>query len=118
MTAGIQVHPGWVYAAFVTGVFSRRVVGWQPSKNLRTDLALDAVEMGVWARRRAERDVSGLIPTTPTGESSQDVAVRYTQRLAQAAPVGTVGDSYDCEDVGWPGRALTPAYDWPSVPCR
>ena len=32
----------WVYAALVVDVFSRRVVGWQLSKSLRTDLALDA----------------------------------------------------------------------------
>ena len=38
---------GWVYAAFVIDVFSRRVVGWQLSKSLRTDLALDALEMGI-----------------------------------------------------------------------
>jgi putative transposase len=28
-----------VYAAFVIDVFSRRAVGWQLSKSLRTDLA-------------------------------------------------------------------------------
>ncbi|WP_371327521.1 DDE-type integrase/transposase/recombinase [Kytococcus sp. HMSC28H12] len=37
---------GWVYAVFVIDVFSRMVVGWQVSKSLRTDLALDALEMG------------------------------------------------------------------------
>jgi len=55
-----RTFAGWVYAAFVTDVFSRRVVGWQLSKSLRTDLALDALEMGIWTRQRAERDVSGL----------------------------------------------------------
>ncbi len=40
--------------------FSRRVVGWQLSKSLRTDLALDALEMGIWTRRRAGRDLGGL----------------------------------------------------------
>jgi len=30
-----RTFAGWVYAAFVTDVFSRRVVGWQLSKNLR-----------------------------------------------------------------------------------
>jgi putative transposase len=56
-----RTFAGWVYAAFVTDVFSRRVVGWQLSKNLRTDLALDALEMGIWTRQRTERDVSGLV---------------------------------------------------------
>lgn len=47
----IRTHAGWTYAAFVLDVFSRRVVGWQVSTSLRTDLALDALDMGLWARR-------------------------------------------------------------------
>jgi len=85
-----------VYAAFVIDVFSRRVVGWQLSRSLRTDLALDALEMGIWTRRRAGRDVGGLVHHSDKG--SQYVAVRYTQRLAEAgavASVGSTGDSYD-----------------------
>ena len=39
-----------VYAAFILDVYSRRVVGWQVSEGLRTDLALDALEMGLWTR--------------------------------------------------------------------
>jgi putative transposase len=91
-----RTFSGWVYAAFVIDVFSRRVVGWQLSKSLRTDLALDALEMGIWTRRRTGRDVSGLVHHSDKG--SQYVAVRYTQRLADAgavASVGSTGDSYD-----------------------
>jgi len=46
-----RTFAGWVYAAFVTDVYSRRVVGWQLSTSLRTDLALDALEMGLWTRK-------------------------------------------------------------------
>jgi putative transposase len=42
-----RTFAGWVYAAFVIDVYSRRVVGWQLSRSLRTDLALDALEMGL-----------------------------------------------------------------------
>ena len=56
----VRTHSGWVYAAFVIDVFSRMVVGWQVSTSLRTDLALDALDMGLWARRRAGHDVAGL----------------------------------------------------------
>ena len=48
----VRTFAGWAYAAFVTDVFSRRVVGWQVSTSLRTDLALDALEMGLWTRAR------------------------------------------------------------------
>ena len=40
---------GWVYVAFVVDVFSRLVVGWQARASMRTDLALDALEMALWA---------------------------------------------------------------------
>lgn len=91
-----RTFTGWAYAAFVVDVYSRRVVGWQLSKNLRTDLALDALEMGLWTRRHAGHDTSGLIHHSDKGV--QYVAVRYTQRLADAgavASVGSTGDSYD-----------------------
>ena len=39
----VKTHSGWVYVAFVVDVCSRFVVGWQASRSLRTDLALDAL---------------------------------------------------------------------------
>jgi putative transposase len=56
------------------------MVGWQLSKSLRTDLALDALEMGIWSRQRAGHDVTGL--TRHSDKGVQHVAIRYTQRLA------------------------------------
>lgn len=92
----IHTFTGWVYAAFVLDVYSRRVVGWQVSTSLRTDLALDALEMGLWTRQRDGQDTSDLVHHSDRG--GQYLAVRYTQRLAQAgaaASVGSRGDSYD-----------------------
>jgi putative transposase len=92
----VRTHSGWVYAAFVLDVFSRLVVGWQVSTSLRTDLALDALDMGLWARQRAGHDVTGLIHHSDRGVQYR--AVRYTERLAEAdavASVGSRGDSYD-----------------------
>ncbi|MCW2615459.1 MAG: integrase [Frankiales bacterium] len=62
-----RTFAGWVYAAFVIDVFSRRVVGWQLSTSLRTDLALDALEMGLWTRQREDRDPQGLIHHSDKG---------------------------------------------------
>lgn len=39
------------YVLFITDAFSRRIVGWRVSKSLRTDLALDALEMAIFTRR-------------------------------------------------------------------
>ena len=92
----VRTHAGWTYVAFVLDVFSRMIVGWQVSTSLRTDLALDALDMGLWARQRASRDVTGL--THHSDRGVQYRAIRYTERLAEAeavASVGSKGDSYD-----------------------
>jgi transposase InsO family protein len=83
---------GFVYVAFVIDVFARRIVGWRVDTTLRSDLALDALEQALHAR--PERD--GLIHHSDRG--SQYLAIRYTDRLAEAGielSVGSVGDSYD-----------------------
>jgi putative transposase len=41
---------GFVYVAFITDVFSRKIVGWRVSNSLRSDLALDALEQALHAR--------------------------------------------------------------------
>ena len=92
----VRTHAGWTYVAFVLDVFSRRVVGWQVSTSLRTDLALDALDMGLWSRQRAGQDVTGL--THHSDRGVQYRAIRYTERLAEAeavASVGSKGHSYD-----------------------
>jgi putative transposase len=90
----VKTHSGWVYVAFVVDACSRFVVGWQASRSLRTDLALDALEMALWARRALS--LNGLIHHSDRG--SQYLAIRYTERLAEAGAVpsvGSRGDSYD-----------------------
>ena len=52
---------GWVDVAFVTDVYSRRIIGWQASTSLYTDLALDVLEMAVWQRKRSGADLTGLV---------------------------------------------------------
>ena len=71
--------------------------------------------MGLWTRQHAGQDTTGVIAHSDKGV--QYLAVRYTQRLADAgavASVGSTGYSYDCEqNRGLPGRGLTLVYDWP-----
>ncbi|WP_197481967.1 DDE-type integrase/transposase/recombinase, partial [Rhodococcus sp. HS-D2] len=92
----MRTQSGWVYVAFVLDVFSRMIVGWQTSTRMYTDLALDALKMGLWARRRAGHDVTGLVHHSDRGVQYR--ALRYAQTLDQAAAVASVGskgDSYD-----------------------
>lgn len=92
----VRTFEGWVYAAFIIDVYSRMVVGWQLSKSLRSDLAIDALEMAVWNRTRLGQALDGLIHHSDRGV--QYLSVRYSERLADndiVASVGSVGDSYD-----------------------
>ncbi len=85
---------GFCYTAFVIDVFSRRIVGWRVSSSMRTDLALDALEMAIFIR--GGHDLGGLIHHSDRGV--QYLAIRYTERLEAAGAVGSVGskgDSYD-----------------------
>jgi putative transposase len=90
----VPTYAGWVYAAFISDVYSRFVVGWQVSQSLRAELALDALEMALWRRQRRLR--TGLVHHSDRGV--QYLAIRYSERLAEAgavASVGSRGDSYD-----------------------
>jgi putative transposase len=110
----VKTHSGWVYASFVLDVFSRWIVGWQLSTNLYTDLALDALNMGIWTRQRNNTDLSQLIHHSDRGV--QYLAIRYTERLHEVeavASVGSVGDSYDCETVLRRSGRCDPCYEWP-----
>jgi putative transposase len=89
----VRTWSGFVYAAFVIDAFSRMIVGWQLARHLRTDLALDALEMAIWRR---DTQLDGLVHHSDRG--GQYLAIRYTERLAEAGAVtsvGSRGDSYD-----------------------
>ncbi|SDH52104.1 putative transposase [Pseudonocardia oroxyli] len=96
----VPTWSGTVFTAFVSDVYSRRVVGWRCASRMPTELPLDALEMALWTRERAgqTRDgrLDGLIHHSDAG--SQYTAIRYGDRLAEAgavASIGSVGDSYD-----------------------
>jgi putative transposase len=85
---------GFVYVAFVIDVFARRIVGWRVSSSLRMDFVLDALEQAIYDR--CGDDIRDLVHHSDRG--SQYLAMRYTERLADAGiepSVGSRGDSYD-----------------------
>jgi transposase InsO family protein len=88
----VATWSGFVYVAFITDVFSRKIVGWRVSNSLRSDLALDALEQALHARP----DLEHLVHHSDRGV--QYLSIRYTERLKNVGiepSVGTVGDSYD-----------------------
>jgi putative transposase len=93
----IRTWVGFAYLALVIDVFSRRIVGWALTTHMRTALPLEALEMAIWTRQRhGVQSLSGLIHHGDRG--SQYLSIRYTERLAEAGAVpsvGSRGDSYD-----------------------
>jgi putative transposase len=60
----VATWSGFVYVALVIDACSRFLVGWQAARSLRTDLALDALEMAIW-RRQAQ--LEGLVHHSDRG---------------------------------------------------
>ncbi len=92
----VPTWAGTVFTAFVSDVYSRRIVGWRTAAAMPTQLPLDALEMALWTRRQANKLVDGLVHHSDAG--TQYTSIRYTNRLSDAgavASIGTVGDSYD-----------------------
>jgi putative transposase len=90
----LRCHQGLVFFSFVIDVFSRKVVGWQFASHMRTGLVLDALDMALSTRSPDELDL--LVHHSDRG--SQYTSADYTQELADAgvlASLGSTGDAYD-----------------------
>ncbi len=85
----VSTWQGWLYVAFVTDVFARCIVGWRVGSSMRTDFVLDAREQALYARQPAE----ALVHHSDRG--SQYVSIRYTEHLAEAGIVPSVGSRGD-----------------------
>lgn len=90
----VRTWSGFVYVALIIDVYARMIVGWQASRSLKADLALDALEQAIWSRK--DMGLDELVHHSDRG--SQYLAIRYTERIAEAGGVNSVGsrgDSYD-----------------------
>jgi transposase InsO family protein len=84
---------GFVYVAFVIDAYARRIVGWRVSRSAHAGFVLDALEQAIHNRKPVS---GGLVHHSDRGV--QYLSIKYTERLAQAGlvpSVGSVGDSYD-----------------------
>jgi putative transposase len=93
----VWTRAGFCYAAFVIDAFSRRIVGWRVSSSLRTDLALDALEMAIWSR--GDRSLAGLVHHSDRGVqggfrwSSQRLVMEEVRDGCRQAPAGDPCDA-------------------------
>lgn len=93
----VSTWSGWVYVAFVTDAYARRILGWSASTSMTTDFVLHAFEQAVWTRNRyGTADFTDLIHHHDRG--SQYTSIRFGEALADAGvagSIGSTGDSYD-----------------------
>ena len=89
----VATWSGFVYVAFVIDAYARRIVGWRVSRSAHAGFVLDALEQALHDRKPVSGD---LVHHSDRGV--QYVSIKYTERLAEAGlvpSVGSVGDSYD-----------------------
>ncbi|MCB1257628.1 MAG: DDE-type integrase/transposase/recombinase [Microthrixaceae bacterium] len=90
----VAIWSGFAYVAFITDVYSRRIVGWNVAATLKADnLPLQALEMAAWD---AGGDLKGV--THHSDHGPDYLSIIYTDRIVElgAKPsTGTVDDSYD-----------------------
>lgn len=90
----VATWSGFAYVAFITDVFSRKIVGWNVASTLKADvLPLQALEMAAWG---ADGDLAGV--THHSDHGSNYMSVVYSERVRELGAMpstGTVGDSYD-----------------------
>jgi putative transposase len=74
------------------------IVGWQASRSLRSDMALDALEQAIWARSQTGQKLENLVHHSDRGV--QLTAWSFSERATKSGllpSMGSVGDCYDCE---------------------
>jgi putative transposase len=92
----VDTASGFAYTAFVTDLFGRKIVGWQVADHLRAGLALDALEMAIFARQ----DQIGTDLVHHSDRGVQYTSIHYTQRLEDIGAVRSVGSKGDCPLTG------------------
>ena len=87
----VPTWTGFLYLAVVLDAFSRRIVGWAMSHNLKTQLVLDAMNMAVTQRKPQD-----VIHHSDQGSQYTSLAFGLRCKEAGVRPsMGSVGDAYD-----------------------
>jgi len=87
----VPTAAGLLFLAVVLDASSRRIVGWAMANDLRTQLALDALNMAVTTRRPAD-----VLHHGDQGSQHTSLASGMQCQEAGARPsTGSVGDAYD-----------------------
>jgi putative transposase len=87
----VPTYAGFLFLAVVLDAFSRRIVGWATSSNMKTQLVLDALNMAIHRRRPID-----VVHHSDQGTQYTSIAFGSRCREADIRPsMGSVGDCYD-----------------------
>jgi len=87
----VPTYAGFLFLAVVLDAFSRRIVGWATSSNMRTQLVLDALNMAIHRRKPID-----VVHHSDQGTQYTSIAFGSRCREANIRPsMGSVGDCYD-----------------------
>lgn len=93
----IRTYSGFCYTAFITDVFSRKIVGWGVSSTMHTlGMPLMALKQALFQAKKDGSDLTQIVHHSDRG--SQYVSTGYTQDLKALGvqlSEGSTGDSYD-----------------------
>ena len=77
----LRASPGWLGLRLLRqGVCSCKILGWKVASSLHADVALDALNMAIYQRRRDDIGTRGLVHYSDRGVQYRDVC--YGQALA------------------------------------
>lgn len=82
----VATWSGFAYVAFVTDVYSRRIVGWNVESTLRSEILPMPLDMTAWG---AGGRLDGLIHHADHG--SNYTAMVYTERIVERGTIPSAG---------------------------
>jgi len=87
---------GWLYLAVVIDLFSRKIIGWQLSDHMRSEMVLEALDKALETRERNQKE---LIFHSDRG--SQYGSKIFRKRLAQSGIVQSMSAKANPYDNAW-----------------
>jgi putative transposase len=89
----VSTREGWLYLACVLDLYSRKVVGWSMSERMKSDLVIQALEMGL--RQRCP-EAGDLLHHSDRG--SQYASGAFRKRLAEEGITCSMSGTGNCYD--------------------
>jgi putative transposase len=88
----IKTYAGWLYLAVVFDIFSRKIVGWSMSNNMKAELVNDALKAAICRRNPAP----GLIHHSDHGSQYRSILFGKTLKRSGIRPsMGAISSPWD-----------------------